>query len=415
MLADSLARLGAGRSVLADRHGRVIAGNKTVDAARALGLGIRPVHTDGTELVVVIRDNLDLDLDASAREMAIADNRVAEVDLVWSAAALAALDATPDVDLSRFFTPGELRRALGPALPPSAEDPGTYLDAAEALAARWQTAPGQLWTIPSLSLPTAAHRLAIGDATDPAAVGRLFGHTSADLLFTDPPYGVAYVGKTGDALTLANDRLGHDGTYSLLRHFVAALPLKPGGAFYVCSPAGDMETVFRVALADAGLELHQSLVWVKHHFVMGRQDYHWRHETLLYGWRPGAAHYFIDDRTQDTIAQDDEPNPESLAKPALVALVLAMRQRERATVWREDRPSASPLHPTVKPLGLAIRAIENSTLPGQLVYDGFVGSGTTLVAAEQTGRVGYAMDLDPKYAAVTLQRLADLGLEPRRP
>ena len=134
-----------------------------------------------------------------------------------------------------------------------------------------------------------------------------------------------------------------------------------------------MESVFRRALDEAGLHLRQQLVWVKDVFVMGRQDYHWRHETVLYGWADGAAHFFGGGRSQDT-------------------------------VWEIPRPKRSEEHPTMKPVELVVRALENSSRPGETVYDPFAGSGTTLIAAEQTGRRGYAMELDPRYAQVAIER-----------
>ena len=141
----------------------------------------------------------------------------------------------------------------------------------------------------------------------------------------------------------------------------------------MASPSGDMETVFRLALDDAGLQLRQQLVWVKDVFVMGRQDYHWRHESVLYGWRDGAAHTFHGGRTQDT-------------------------------VWEIDRPRRSESHPTMKPVELVARALRNSCSASDLVYEPFAGSGTTIIAAEQTGRRCFALELEPRYAQVAIER-----------
>ena len=146
-----------------------------------------------------------------------------------------------------------------------------------------------------------------------------------------------------------------------------------GGAFYVCSPGGTGETLFRLALRDAHMPLKQSLVWVKHHFVLGRQDFQWRHETLLYGWKPGGTHYFSGGRTQ-------------------------------TTVWEIARPLKSALHPTMKPLALVQKAIENSSREGEIVYDGFGGSGTTLLACEASERRCRMMEIEPHYCDVILAR-----------
>ena len=155
-------------------------------------------------------------------------------------------------------------------------------------------------------------------------------------------------------------------------------PLRPGAAFFVAAPSGpELHLAFLLALVDAGLSARQTLVWVKDRFVLGHADYHARHENLLYGWREGRAHFFVKDRTQDT-------------------------------VWEIPRPARSTSHPTMKPVELVARAIRNSSTPGQLGYDPFAGSGTTLIAAEQTGRRCRAMELDPRYAQVILERWAAL-------
>jgi DNA modification methylase len=199
----------------------------------------------------------------------------------------------------------------------------------------------------------------------------------ADLIFTDPPYGVNYVGKTKDALTIQNDALGDDGTRELVADILTVAPLREGGVFYVCSPAGNTETAFRLAIQDAGLSLRQCLCWVKQQFVLGRQDYHWRHESILYGWREGAAHYFVDDRTQDT-------------------------------VWEIDRPSRNDAHPTMKPIALVAKAIANSSRLHEIVYDACGGSGTTLIASDQLNRHCRMVEIDPRYCDVILTRWEQL-------
>lgn len=226
--------------------------------------------------------------------------------------------------------------------------------------------PGELWLLGD-------HRLVCGDSTKAEDVGRLMGDVVADAMFTDPPYGVAYIGKTRDALTIANDALTPQATEDLIVSALERSPLRPGAAFYVCSPAGDMELHFRLALIRAGLHLRQSIAWVKDVFVMGRQDYHWRHESILYGWVDGAAHYFVDDRTQDT-------------------------------VWDIARPRRSEQHPTMKPVELVGRALENSSNVRDVVYEPFAGSGSTIIAAEQLNRRCYAMEIDPRYAQVAIER-----------
>jgi DNA modification methylase len=230
---------------------------------------------------------------------------------------------------------------------------------------------GQTWAL-------GRHRLKCGDSTSSEDVFRLLGDDVVDLLWSDPPWGCQIRGRTKKALTIVNDDLGPDGTRALVAAALRLAPLRPGGAFYVAAPSGpELHLAFLLALDDAGLTAHQTLCWIKNSFVLGHADYHSRHENVIYGWREGRAHHFVDDRTQDT-------------------------------VWEIDRPARSAVHPTMKPVELVARAIRNSSTPGQLVYDPFAGSGTTLIAAEQTGRRCRAMELDPRYAQVILERWAAL-------
>lgn len=229
---------------------------------------------------------------------------------------------------------------------------------------------GEVWSL-------GKHALYIGDSTTETPQD-LPVH---DMVFTDPPYGVSYVGKTKDAMEIQNDKLDEPALFEFLCKAFKAWRLKEGGVFYVCAPPGRLELIFRQAI---GLDLRECIVWVKQQFVMGRQDYHWRHESILYGWKPGAAHYFVDDRTQDT-------------------------------VWEIDRPRKNLEHPTMKPLELVEKAVNNSSRPGERVFDGFGGSGSTLIACEKTGRICTTFEIDPIYADVILERWAILtGKDPER-
>lgn len=370
MLEESLRQYGAGRSVLVDKKGVIIAGNGVIETAAAIGWNddnVVIVPTSGDQIVIVQRTDLDLSSpDNRARELALRDNRVAEANLTWDVDMLAAY-AAQGVDLAPLWTEEELE-ALLKGVEPSKPDAGAGGDDTTTGKDPEQTRvkKGDLWHL-------GPHRMLVADSTDPAAVRLLMGEDAADMVFTDPPYGVDYVGKTADALTIQND--GHDdaATRRLIASAISAWPLKPGGSFYICSPAGNTETAFRMAVMDAAYELRQCLVWIKNHFVMGRQDYHWAHESILYGWRAGAAHYFVDDRTQDT-------------------------------TWEFDRPAASELHPTMKPIGIMEKAIQNSTDGPGIVFDGFAGSGSTIIAANRQGRRCRAMEIDPVYGEVCLRR-----------
>jgi site-specific DNA-methyltransferase (adenine-specific) len=226
---------------------------------------------------------------------------------------------------------------------------------------------GDLWTLGD-------HRLLCGDATKPAEVGRLMDGEKADLWMTDPPYNVGYVGKTKKKLTVANDSQADDKFRTfLVTSFKAALEhVKPGGSFYIWH--ADSEGFnFRGAIHDCDERVRQCLIWKKQTLVMGRQDYHWIHEPCLYGWKDGAAHGWYSDRKQ-------------------------------VTVLEFDRPLQSREHPTMKPVALFAYQIGNNTAPQGLIIDTFLGSGTTIIAAQQLGRRCFGMELSPGYCDVIVKR-----------
>jgi len=226
------------------------------------------------------------------------------------------------------------------------------------------TKPGDLWIL-------GRHRLLCGDATDPEKVSKLMENQLADMIFTDPPYNVDYQGSAGKIM---NDNMTGDAFYHFLLDAFKnmAQKSKEGAPIYVCHADSEGLT-FRSAFKEAGWDLKQCIIWVKQHFVMGRQDYHWQHEPILYGWKPGAAHKFYGGRNQ-------------------------------STVWQIDRPMASREHPTMKPVNLCAKAIENSSKSGDIVIDFFGGSGSTLIATEQLNRTCYMMELDPIYCDVIIKR-----------
>jgi DNA modification methylase len=224
------------------------------------------------------------------------------------------------------------------------------------------------------------HRLLCGDSTQTDTFAKLFENQLADLVVTDPPYNVAYEGKTKDALTIQNDSMSDDSFYQFLYDFYTALGTytKSGGAWYVWH-ADSEGANFRSAMKNSGIMVKQCLIWVKNSMVMGRQDYQWRHEPCLYGWKEGAAHGWYSDRKQTTILEF-------------------------------DRPSRNTEHPTMKPIPLIAYQIGNSSKQGDIVADGFGGSGTTMVAAHQLNRKGYLVEFDPKYCQVIVDRM--IKLEP---
>jgi DNA modification methylase len=229
---------------------------------------------------------------------------------------------------------------------------------------------GSLWQL-------GEHRLLCGDCTDEENIKQLMEGEEADMAFLDPPYGVGYGASAKRPFrarrAIAGDSLGELGTYDLLHRAILSAPLRAGGAFYVCAAAGPNELLFRLALRDAGWQVRQSLVWCKQHFTLSRQDYQWKHETLLYGWLNGENRCWNGGRKQ-------------------------------TTVWEYARALRNTLHPTQKPLALVERAVLNSSNVGDIVYDGFGGSGTTLMACEATRRKCRMMEIEPSYCELILQR-----------
>lgn len=212
------------------------------------------------------------------------------------------------------------------------------------------------------------HRVVCGDSRV------VFPTLAIDMILTDPPYGVRYVGKTKDALTIASDDLKEDELREMWHQCLDAALSKTraGAAIYVSVPPGPIHHVFSLALRERDI-LRQSLVWLKNNIVLGHSDYHYRHESILYGWKPGAAHYITADRTKTSILE-------------------------------HKKPQRSAEHPTMKPLSLWGELIKNSSKEGWLIYDPFLGSGTTLIACEQLGRVCHGVELDPIYCQVIIDR-----------
>ena len=203
---------------------------------------------------------------------------------------------------------------------------------------------------------------------------RLPGGVQIDLFLTDPPYGVDYTGKTKDALKIENDNRSDDEFISFLSDAFAAadLAMKPGAVFYIWHAI--LKTwAFESACQMVGWEVRQVLIWVKNSMVMGRQDYQWKHEPCLYGWKSGAGHLWASDRKQTTVLEF-------------------------------DRPTKNKEHPTMKPVALFDYQIQNNTKGGDAVLDLFAGSGTTIMACEQNGRNAYCMELDPRYVDVIIKR-----------
>jgi site-specific DNA-methyltransferase (adenine-specific) len=354
-VAASIQAWGFRQPIVVDDHDVIIVGHTRYKAALKLGLTEVPVH---------VAVGLSPD---QARAYRIADNQTATLSQ-WDDGKLveelmALQTAGFDLDLTGFSAE-DLNRLLASGGTEPQADP----DDVPEPPAEPETRPGDLWLL-------GKHRLLCGDATKVEDMARLMGTAAADLLLTDPPYGVAYVGRTAAELTIANDDLADDDQYRafLANAFRTTLDhVRPGGGVYVWH-ADVRGLPVRLAAGDAGLRVRQCLVWVKQTMVLGRQDYQWKHEPCLYGWRDGAAHTWLSDRSQTTVLEF-------------------------------DRPSRNEAHPTSKPVDLFRYLVRNSCPPGGRVLDPFGGSGTTLVAAELEGQIAYLMELDPAYVDVAVRR-----------
>lgn len=266
------------------------------------------------------------------------------------------------------------------------------------------TKPGEIYKL-------GPHYLMCGDSTKFEDIEKL--HSTAniiskheglvDLILTDPPYNVDVHNAAG--LNIKNDNLKQDDFKQLLVQAFNNMSkiLKGGGAFYIWH-AESNSTVFREACETAGLKIRQCLIWAKNHFVIGRQDYQWKHEPCLYGWKEGGSHYFIDDRTQSTILKEDEIDFNKLKKEELKEMLQEMISNTKSTIIEENKPANCTEHPTMKPVKLMARLIANSTRIGEWVLDNFAGSGATLIAADQLKRTALLMEIDPKYCDVIIKR-----------
>lgn len=344
-VARSIKEFGFKVPVIIDSNNVIIAGHTRVKACKQLGI---------LEVPCVIADDLTED---QIKAFRLADNKTAEL-AEWDLDKLNEELMFIDMDMSQFGfedLENELERDV-------LED---EFNEEEELPVNPYSKKGDVFILGN-------HKLMCGDSTINEDVKKLVGGDVIDMIFTDPPYNVDYEGSSG--MKIQNDKQKDEDFYNFLSLAFNNMfeAVKPGGAIYCCH--ADTEGLnFRTAFKNAGFKLAECLIWVKNSLVLGRQDYHWRHEPILYGWREGAGHYFVDDRTQDTI-------------------------------WEYNKPKANNLHPTMKPLELVGKAIKNSSRKNERVLDLFGGSGSTLIACEQIQRNAYLMELDEKYVDVIVKR-----------
>lgn len=248
------------------------------------------------------------------------------------------------------------------------------------------------------------HRLMCGDSTSEEDVAKLMNGGIADLVVTDPPYNVAIENSQG--MTIKNDNMEKSQFLEFLTKAFNCLniSLKEGGAFYVWFASRE-HINFETALNKNGLQVRQELIWNKNSLILGRQDYQWKHEPCLYGWKDGDGHYFIDDRKQTTVIEDKKPDIKKMKKEEMQKLLEEIySDKTSTTIINEDKPSVNDLHPTMKPIKLIARQVKNSSKVGEKVLDLFGGSGSTIITCEQLNRKCYTMEYDPKYVDVIINR-----------
>jgi len=361
----------------------IIKGNHTAQAARILGL-------DEIEAVI-----LDVDDDQALRIM-LADNQTG--DLATNDKSILA-DLLESLIGSEFglggtgFTGDDLDELLVEFEPETIIEDIKEIEPIQNLPKI--TKPGDIWIL-------GRHKLICGDSTTHETYRDLLINEPVDLIITDPPYNVAYQGRTDDKLTIQNDNMSnknfHDFLAASFRQMEAAM--KPGAPIYVFHNDTASQQ-FRETLSNSGLLLKQVLVWVKQKIVPGRQDYNWQHEAILYGWKEGAAHRWYGQFNKSTVI-DDDLNPEGMTKDELVDIFNQIKLL--STVIREDRPNRNGEHSTMKPVRLIARLMQNSSKPRDIVLDPFGGSGSTLMAAEQLNRQARLVELDPSYCDVICNR-----------
>lgn len=363
-LAASIREFGFTNPVLVDEANNLIAGHGRVMAARKLGL---------TDVPAIIVTGLD---DRKRRALIIADNKLA-LNAGWDEQALRVEleDLAGDYGELMGFSEDELAALLAEA---TVEEGLTDEDEVPEVGLEPITKPGDVWVM-------GKHRLMCGDSTSVDAIDKLLSGQLADLVVTDPPYGVSYADKNRSLNTVSparriqtpikNDHLQGS---ELKEFFFAAfssmfVAMKPGAPFYVFAPQGGEQMMMMMMMQEACLPVRHELIWVKNNHVLGRADYHYKHEPVLYGWKDGAGHPWYGDRN-------------------------------KFSIWNVDKPMQSKLHPTMKPVELVEIPIQNSSKGHDVVLDLFGGSGTTLIAAEKNGRTALLMELDPRYCDVIVKR-----------
>lgn len=373
-VANSIKEFGFKNPIIVNKDFVVIAGHTRLKASKKLGLKEVPC--------VVVKDLTE----EQEKALRIADNKTSEL-AEWDIELLQQeIEDIINIDMTAF---GFEEVAPEPAEVVEDDYEPEIDDTKET-----RTKVGQLWQLGD-------HKLYVGDATSETSYEKLLGEDKADMVLTDPPYNIDY--ESDDGKKIINDRMEDSQFEEFLTSAFKPMEqfMKEGRGFYIFH-ASRSQREFENALNNAGLEVRQQLIWKKNQFTLGRQDYQWMHEVCFYGWKAGEAHYFTNDRTQATVYEKEPEDIEKMKKEDLVALIKQFYKY--TTVIDENKPQRDAEHPTMKPIKLMARFIENSSKIGEIVLDNFGGSGSTLMACEQTGRKCRTMELDPQYADVIIDR-----------
>lgn len=388
---------------ISNLSGFIVAGHGRKRAAELLGL---------TEFPVEYQDYAD-----TAAETAdlIGDNRISELSQIDEKALLDAMDDVAEIEMTGFSA-SELNE-IATNLKDSADD--TDIDDSQnvIVAEKPFTIVGDIWHLGN-------HRLICGDSTDPAVVDKILDGEKADLVLTDPPYNVNFAAfrerlakvrkdtrtlKYPERNKIENDNLNAaDFSEFLLKAFKNINEvLKPGRAFYIFY-AQSQTLAFYQSAKTAGLTIRQNLIWAKNNFSIGQSDYQWKHEPTIYGWKDAekGGHYFIKDRSQTTVFVEETPDFDKMKKEELLAYIKSRLVDDCEDIIFENKPIASHLHSTMKPVKLLARFIKNSSRLGELLFEPFAGSGSLLIAAENMGRISRNIEINPIFCDTIVRRFA---------
>tara|TARA_Y100001937_G_scaffold30774_2_gene44170 strand:- start:2320 stop:3627 length:1308 start_codon:yes stop_codon:yes gene_type:complete len=386
IVKKSLKEFGFQQPLVLDANYEIVVGHTRYNAALKLGMN---------EIPCILAEHLS---NEQIKAYRIMDNKSAEYSK-WNTDLLTKeiielLESDYDISLTGF-TQNELKDMdINVDLDDLASQGLSDEDDVPEISGEYVNKVGDVWMM-------GEHRLMCGDSTDKATVTKLMNGQRADMVFTDPPYNVAVEQSAG---TIMNDDMDTEDFKDFLAETYKRYyeNMKLGAVIYVAHSEAERAS-FTKEFVDAGFKLAQNLIWNKQHAVISRQDYNWKHEPILYGWKEGAGHYYCEDFTQTTVIEN-KPDYNRMEKNELIEVIKKMTENFTATVIDFDKPNKSELHPTMKPVGLVQRLIQNSSKQDWLVLDLFGGAGSTLIASVKAKRKCYMMELDPRFADVIIER-----------